>query len=129
MDGARLDLVAVRNVLVIGNLAGIDDIISCVFLRRCRGDVSGVGLRFLVGGNRLVVKAAVGLRGSNVGGGNAENLLMINVVAFVINVGVVVLQQVSALNSNQSRELTRSTVRSIPFAAAIAAHVSPGLTT
>jgi len=89
VDGARLDLVAVRNVLAVVDVAGIDDIIGCVFLRSCRGDVSGVGFGSLVGGNRLVVKAAGGHRRSNVGGGNAENLLMINVVALVIDVGVV----------------------------------------
>jgi hypothetical protein len=76
------DLIAVRKVVAIINVRGINDFPGVISLR-------GVGLGILVGSNRLVLKEARRDIWDKAIGSNAKNLSRVDIVAVLVDVGVV----------------------------------------
>lgn len=93
------DLVTIRNVVVIVNLRGINDLPAVVPLRSAGVDVRSIGLGILVGSNRLVFKEVWRGSRAKVIGSNAENLSGVDVVAVLVDIGVVVLQPTLGLET------------------------------
>ena len=93
------DLVAIRDILALVDVLGADDFPRIVSLRDASVDVGGVGLGILVGGNGLVLKEVLRYWRGNVVGSNAENFSSVNVVAVLVNVGVIALQEALGLGT------------------------------
>lgn len=97
--GASLgaDLVAVREILALLYVLGVDDL--PLILRGARVDVRGVRLGILVGGNCFVMQQVRVCRVVNVACSDAENLSRVNVEAVLVDVGVVGLQEALTVES------------------------------
>jgi hypothetical protein len=93
------DFVTIRKVVSILNVRGINDLPAVISLRSARVDVRSagvdvrdIGLGILVGSDRLVFKEVRWRIRGKVIGSNAENLSRVDVVAVLVDIGVVVVK-------------------------------------